>query len=164
MKRMFTFVVLLLALVVLAGCSGLPAAEPEEDGGLGDLPVDHAALAEGLAAAGLDVAEGDLFSGELGDPLFDDATPRSLTVGEATIQTYEFASAAGAEAAAATVNPTGNIIGNKTVDWIEPPHFYRQGSLIVLYPGDDEALLSALEAILGEPFVAGAGGFMVPGE
>ncbi|MDT8307729.1 MAG: hypothetical protein RRC07_17475 [Anaerolineae bacterium] len=167
MKRTGSLVFLLLALVLAVACT--PGAandlDPGEDAGEGTGALfGHEALAEGLAAAGLEVAEGDLFSGELSDPLFEEATPRSLNVGEATIQTYEFGSEAEAEAAAATVNPTGTIIGNKTVDWIEPPHFYRQRSLIVLYPGDDEAVLGALEALLGEPFVAGAGGFIQPSE
>jgi hypothetical protein len=41
------------------------------------------------------------------------------------------------------------------VDWVEPPHFYRQGRLIVLYAGKDEAVLDPLEETLGEPFVVG---------
>lgn len=159
MKRLFTFSVLLLALALAVACT--PAANIDSGEGSA-VAGTFDALVESLAAAGLSAQEGDMFSGEEGDPLFDDSTPRSLTAGDATIQVYEFATEAEAEAAAATVNPTGNIIGNKTVDWIEPPHFYRQSRFIVLYPGDDEAILSALAIALGEPFVAGAGGFIQP--
>jgi hypothetical protein len=161
MKRLFTWMVLLLALALAVACT--PAADIDSGAGEGGAVAStFEALVESLEAAGLSLEEGDMFSGELGDPLFDDSTPRSLEAGATTIQVYEFASETEAEAAAATVNPTGNIIGNKTVDWIEPPHFYRQGRFIVLYPGDDEAILTGLELALGEPFVAGAGGFIQP--
>ena len=56
--------------------------------------------------------------------------------------------------------PTGGtIIGNATIDWVDRPHFYQQGGLIVLYAGEDEAILSALEGALGEPFVIGESSF-----
>jgi hypothetical protein len=156
MKRMMMLVVLLAALVVFAGCT-----EPEAEAGA---PVtDHETLADALGAAGLDASEHTGEGADLSDPLFD-GTPRALMAGEAMIQTFEFASEAEAEEAAATVNPTGNIIGTKTVDWVEPPHFYRQGKLIVLYAGSDEAVLSALEAALGEPFAVGDGMFILPDE
>jgi hypothetical protein len=35
------------------------------------------------------------------------------------------------------------------VTWIAPPHFYHSGDIIVLYPGEDETVLSGLEEILG---------------
>jgi hypothetical protein len=161
MKRLYTLTVLLLGLVLAVACTPSGGADPGAGEG-GAIAGTFDALVASLEDAGLAVQEGDLFSGELADPLFDDSTPRALTAGEATIQVYEFGDEAGAEAAAATVNPTGNIIGNKTVDWVEPPHFYRQGRFIVLYPGDDPAILAALETAFGEPFVAGAGGFIQP--
>jgi hypothetical protein len=114
----------------------------------------QAGLQAALEAAGLDVQAG----ASLEDPLFE-TTASSLLVGEAMIQVFEFADEATAEAAEATVNATGTIIGTKTIDWVERPHFYRQGSLIVLYPGEDEAILSALAGALGEPFVVGASAF-----
>ena len=32
-------------------------------------------------------------------------------------------------------------------------HFYRAGRVIVIYAGNNEATLNALQAVLGEPFV-----------
>lgn len=163
MKGPVTLIVLLLSLVLAAACTPATNVDPGADAGEGAGAANtFDALVASIEDAGLSVQEGDLFIGELSDPLFDNSTPRALVAGEATIQVYEFATEAEAEAAAQTVNPTGNIIGNKTVDWVEPPHFYRQDRFIVLYPGDDPAILAAFEAALGEPFVAGAGGFIQP--
>lgn len=122
-----------------------PTATPEQEA------IDsYEALLEALRAAGLEVEA----VGPMEDPFFDVET-QTLMVGEAMIQVFQFASAAEAEAAAGTVNAGGTIIGTTTVDWIEPPHFYRHGRLLVLYAGSDENVLSALEAVLGEPFVIG---------
>lgn len=159
MKRLTILLALLLAaLFVLAGC-GTPAnVEPGADAGAdeeGDGVVDSAAeLQDALEAAGLEVQPGEA----LREPLFE-TTAGSLMVGEAMIQLFEFADEATAGAAAGTVNATGTIIGTKTIDWVERPHFYRQGKLIVLYAGDDEAILSALQEALGEPFVVGESAF-----
>jgi hypothetical protein len=38
------------------------------------------------------------------------------------------------------------------VSWISFPHFYKKGSLIVQYVGEDEKIMSDLTDILGEQF------------
>src|SRR5690606_1740257 len=75
------------------------------------------------------------------------------------VQVYVFESVEAAQEAAATVNPTGNIIGNISVDWAEPPHFYQSGSVIVVHAGESDEILRALASTLGEPFVVGSGLF-----
>jgi hypothetical protein len=39
-----------------------------------------------------------------------------------------------------------------TVAWAAPPHFFRQERALVLYPGDDPALLALLAALLRPQF------------
>ena len=41
------------------------------------------------------------------------------------------------------------------VDWMATPHFYRRGSLIVLYVGDDVATLQLLRDVAGPQFAGG---------
>ncbi|HEV2107022.1 MAG TPA: hypothetical protein VGR16_02025 [Thermomicrobiales bacterium] len=41
------------------------------------------------------------------------------------------------------------------MEWVAPPHFFRQGAVIVLYVGEDPAVLDLLEELLGAQF-AGA--------
>lgn len=171
MKRLTTLLALfLLALLVLAGCSTAANVEPGADAGAGEgasgegsetgeeseaLVDNHDELRAELEAAGLEIEQDEV----LLDSFFADTTARFLLVNEAMIQTFEFADADAAEAGAETVNATGTIIGTATIDWVERPHFYRQGKLIVLYAGDDEAILSALQEALGEPFVVGESAF-----
>ena len=57
---------------------------------------------------------------------------------------HEFASEDEATAAAATIP---DILA--VTRWSAPPHFYHQGTLIVLYVGENATITSALEAALG---------------
>jgi hypothetical protein len=68
------------------------------------------------------------------------------------VQVYEFADEAEAQAAAATVSEDGTEIGTAVIRWIDAPHFYQQGRIIVLYLGTDAEMLSLLEGILGPQF------------
>lgn len=38
------------------------------------------------------------------------------------------------------------------VSWVSPPHFFKKGTIVVQYIGEDEAILSSLRDILGEQF------------
>lgn len=38
------------------------------------------------------------------------------------------------------------------ISWPYPPHFFKHGSIIVLYVGDDQELIRNLKDILGAPF------------
>jgi len=68
------------------------------------------------------------------------------------VQVFQYLSAAEADRQAALVSPSGSTIGTTKVHWIGPPHFYKKGKLLVLYVGDDDKLLKALEAALGRQF------------
>lgn len=155
MRKMLTLMVLLLALALAVACT--PAANIDSGEGEGVGAGDHEALVESLEGAGLEITEDNVlldsfFAGTVG--------ARFLTVNEQMIQIFEFADESAAAAAAETVNATGTIIGNATVDWVETPYFYRRGSLVVVYAGEDPAILDALSGALGEPFLVGAGGFI----
>lgn len=75
-----------------------------------------------------------------------------LLINDEAVQVFEFRSVAVAEAEARRVNPAGTIIGTSSMSWMAPPHFYRQGKLIVLYVGDNARAKSLLENILGAQF------------
>ena len=68
------------------------------------------------------------------------------------VQVFQYLSAAAADGQAALVSPSGSTIGTTKVHWMGPPHFYKKGKLLVLYVGDDDKLLTALEAALGRQF------------
>jgi hypothetical protein len=109
--------------------------------------ADLDALVRALRAKGLRVDA----AGEVSQPFF---TPegRAFTVAGENVQVFRYASAQAAEAEARQVNAEGTAVGTSTAMWVGPPHFYRQGKLIVLYVGDNEALLKALSSVLGPQF------------
>ena len=67
-------------------------------------------------------------------------------------QVYEYADEAAAQSDAALVDASGSTIGTSQPFWVDVPHFFRSGKLIVLYVGSDESVLLALEALLGPQF------------
>lgn len=77
-----------------------------------------------------------------------------LKVNGATVQVYEYPDEAAAQEAIAPIAPDGSGIGPALIDWMESPHFFSTGRIVVLYIGDDPDVYAALEAALG-PQVAG---------
>lgn len=153
MKRQILFSILLLLALILVACGGQSGPEPaaQETPAAGDGGIaDTNDLLDALRAAGLDVT----VTGPVDDPLFA-AQAQAIDVGGAYVQIFEFEGQEAAAEAASSVSGGGTIIGTTTVDWVEPPHFYRVGRLIVLHAGSDETLLDALAGVLGEPFLIG---------
>jgi hypothetical protein len=109
--------------------------------------VDQASLVEALRDAGVKVELQDTIQQEF-------FTPQAQLIGinAAGIQVYEYASEAEMEAEARLVAPDGGSIGTSMVNWVEPPHFFRTGRIIVLYLGSDAAILRLLESLLGPQF------------
>ena len=144
---------LLLLSMWIAGCGVLaqpapatppPSAPVASHGG----PVDdYVSLIDGLRAAGASVEP----AGEVRQTFF--AVPgQKITVNGEDVQVFEHPTAVAAEAAAATVSSDGSSVGTTMITWVAPPHFYRQGRLVVLYVGSSQKVLQALEGVLGPPF------------
>jgi len=68
------------------------------------------------------------------------------------VQVFEYANAAAADAEAAPISRDGMAVGTRKIFWVGPPHFYKQGRILVLYVGDNDKVLKPLEAVLGPQF------------
>jgi hypothetical protein len=141
-----------LLLVAAAGAwnwgGNASASDQSRQGEPRSPPVtDYASLAASLRAAGARVK-----SGAMVDQPFFPVSGRLIEVHGEDVQVFQFADAAEAKAQAARVSPTGTAIGTTKVQWIGPPHFYRTDRLLVLYVGDSERVLKALEIVLGSQF------------
>ncbi len=136
MKRCMIWILIPIALASLSACAGA-------GGGV----EDQAGLVAALEAAGAQVEPGDPIS----QPFF---TPegQSLLVNEADIQVFEYPDGQAMEAEASQVAPDGTSVGTTMVDWFAPPHFYKSGRILVLYVGDDQAVLDQLNNVLGPQF------------
>ena len=147
----------LLASLILSACQ--PANQPANGGGQesgetspsnSDEILDAQGLAQALATAGAAVAQED----EIEQPFFS-VPGQVITINGESLQIFEYADSAQADAEAGQVAPDGGSIGTTMATWIGPPHFYRAERLIVLYVGEDKSVIELLETNLGPQF-AGA--------
>lgn len=116
---------------------------PSVSSGVTDLDAFVAALkAQGALVFLKDAVEQPFFA----------VSGQIIEVNGVDVQAYEYANVSDAQAQAEQISPDGSAIGTTMVMWVEAPHYYRSGRLLVLYVGDDAATLSILEAVLGAQF------------
>ena len=140
-------VFLLSSALTLSGCANTSlAASPAAS--TGPLTVeDQAALISALEGSGATV--------EIGEPVsqvFFSAEGNILKVNGADVQVFEYESADEMENEASQVSSDGGSIGTSMVAWVDVPHFYEAGRIIVLYVGSDASVLDLLENALGPQF------------
>jgi hypothetical protein len=83
---------------------------------------------------------------------FFSVTGQVFKVNGEDVQLFEYNSQSEAEAEAALVSPDGSSIGTSMPFWMAPPHFYKAGRIIVLYVGENAAVIEALDKVLGPQF------------
>lgn len=93
-------------------------------------------------------------AGQVSQPFFS-VNGQVITVNGGHVQVFEYKTPAAARAAAATVSLDGSSVGTTIITWVDTPHFYQKGKLIVLYVGNDAGVIDALEAALGPQFAGG---------
>ncbi len=149
MKKLFIYILLLLAL--LSACSretrGLQdGSNPGADASLEET-IDLNSLIAKLQTQGYTVQD----SGDLDQPFFS-VHGTVLTLKQDDLQIFEYAFSAAMQSEAQLVDPGGSSIGTTMVTWIETPHFFKGGRIIVIYLGDDDAILGDLQNIFGAQF------------
>jgi hypothetical protein len=108
---------------------------------------DKAGLIKALEEAGANAEPGD----PVEQPFFS-VPGEILKVNGADLQVFEYDSADAMEKEAAEVAPDGGSIGTSMVGWIDAPHFYKAGRIIVLYLGSDKTVLDLLTNTMGAQF------------
>jgi len=92
---------------------------------------------------------------EIADPIIQDFfSPEGsiIKVNGADVQVFEYENSQAMESEASMVAPDGGSIGTSMVTWMDAPHFYKVGRIIVLYVGSDPAILGLLEKVIGPQF------------
>jgi hypothetical protein len=150
MKSQIWMILLLVFALIVSGCANNSLAAGPDVTTEPDSVQDKATLVDALQDAGATVEEGDPIS----QPFF---TPEGsiLKVNGADVQVFAYESAESMEEEASQVMPDGGSIGTSMVAWMDTPHFYQAGRIIVLYVGSDEAVLGVLEKALGPQFAGG---------
>lgn len=149
-----------MLVMLLAACSGaavqdksatveVPDTTGNAAGGtmLEGAEMDKANLIGELADAGITVEEGD----PVEQPFFA-VRGQIIHLNSADVQVFEYVSAEDAQKEAALVAPDGGSVGTSMVTWMDTPHFYHSGKVIVLYVGSDQITLEVLSGLLGEQF------------
>jgi len=151
--------VLLILVLFAAACTSQPTAIPEVMETVvvelsptvavaaTELAGDVNSLLTTLSTSGATVELGD----EVEQPFFT-VPGQILKVNGADVQVFVYDTAEAMEAEAVQVAEDGGSIGTNMVNWVESPHFYKLGSMIVLYVGEDQAVKDLLEGVLGPQF------------
>jgi hypothetical protein len=108
---------------------------------------DYETLVARLSAEGAVIEQGE----DITQP-FLSVTAKTATINGEDLQIFEYLSEKTVDEEAATVSPTGSPIGTTMVSWIQPPHFYKSGKMIVIYLGSNQDTQNVLEDILGSQF------------
>jgi len=93
-------------------------------------------------------------SGQLTES-FIGAVPKIIKIDNAEAQIFEYSNESEMERNSAEINSDGSSVGNTMITWIDKPHFFKRGKIIMLYLGKDNNTLAKIEKILGKQF-AGA--------
>jgi len=75
-----------------------------------------------------------------------------ISVGGADVQVYEFQSESDTQESSLMISEDGTEIGTSIIRWMDAPHFYTKGNIIVLYVGQNPEIMNLLESFLGKQF------------
>jgi ABC-type transport system substrate-binding protein len=119
--------------------------------------TDYSSFAQALESAGFTVRDGERSETDM---LFTEDRQAVLIDG-VSVSTYEYPTSKALDEARSSISRDGYSVqtstadGNTVVEWVATPHFYSAGTLLVLYVGDEQRTLDALERLLGPPFAGG---------
>jgi hypothetical protein len=150
----------LLAFVVFAAsCTGTQAekASPSRTTSTGTSPfspseqqaAEYSAFIQGLEAAGFEVRpEGRIrfFEDIVGVPT------RVVSLDGAEVWAMQYPTTASFRRIRSSVSPHGDEVGSAIINWGDAPRYYGSGRLLVMYFGDRQRTLEALELLLRPSF------------
>lgn len=76
---------------------------------------------------------------------------RRLAIGDQELQVFQYEDDAARQAESSLIQADGSPNPTTMVMWIDQPHFWAKGRLIVLYLGSDAETLGHLNGALGQP-------------
>ena len=71
------------------------------------------------------------------------------------VQVFEYISEEEAFQEVMRVSADGSSVGTTMITWIDSPHFYQSGKIIVLYIGNTPEVVEILTEVLGSQFAGG---------
>ena len=147
MRSHILLVLLLMSTLIVGACGSNATATPIAESSEPSAVEDQASLIAALETAGATVEVGDSV-----EQAFFSPVGQIIKVNGADVQVFEYESAEAIESEASQVAPDGGSIGTSMVTWMDTPHFYKAGRIIVLYVGSDETIIDVLENAIGSQF------------
>jgi hypothetical protein len=92
---------------------------------------------------------------EAGEPVqqpFFTVPGQILRVNGQDVQVFVYGTPQAMETDAAQVSADGSSIGGSMPGWIDAPHFYKAGPMLVLYVGQDQKIMDILSGFFGAQF------------
>jgi hypothetical protein len=128
----------MVALIALGACTSTSS------------PTDLDSLINSLEDTGAVVQP----AGDISQP-FLAVTGQVIKVDNTDVQVFEYSDTTAANADADMVSADGSSVGTTIISWVATPHFYKSGKLMVLYVGDNQAVINTLQEVLGSQFAGG---------
>jgi hypothetical protein len=152
MKRnTYSSMIIFVIVLLVSACSSPGTQAPEIPTATSAPQSSQVQDQDGL----IDALRTDGATVELGEPVeqaFFTVPGQILKVNDKDVQVFEYESAEALEADAAQVASDGGSIGTNMVMWVEAPHFFKSGRVLVLYVGEDQGVIDLLKGALGEQF------------
>jgi hypothetical protein len=97
-------------------------------------------------------------SGTISQPVLSPQSGTTIRISGGTLtnpadlQLFEYGSASAASADAKRISSDGSGTATTKISWVAPPHFFLMGRVMVIYLGNDSAVVSLLSGVLGPQF------------
>lgn len=111
---------------------------------------DYASFLANLKSTRISVETGEGVS----QPFFT-AQGQIIKLNGEDVQVFEYVSKEEAFQEVMQVSADGSSVGTTMITWIDSPHFYQSGKIIVLYIGNTPELVEILTEVLGPQFAGG---------
>jgi hypothetical protein len=140
-------VLLLVCVFTVSGCgtAATPASTTQPA-----VVEDQASFLAALRASNIIVKTGESITQDFFSP-----DGHIITINGQDVQVFEYESAEAMENEASKVAPDGGSVGTSMMSWMDAPHFYKAGRILVLYVGSDKSILDVLEKAIGRQFAGG---------
>lgn len=153
MKKFINVLIMVVFVLILSGCSNTGLGqqiESKDNTVINQHAIDYDTFVTALKTNGYSPEEIIPTQGDTDHSLFS-VPSKGIHLNGGSILIYEFSDNDIAISQSKTISNDGSQIGNAQIEWIDQPHFYLQGKIIVGYIGSNKYILNDLSKILGEP-------------